>query len=278
MRDIIVIFHGDCPDGFSGGWAAWKRFGNRATYIAAKHHFPPVTNLKNKEIYFVDFIYPTEITKKLIKNNKRVVLIDHHISAKPIAKLIKEKLYRTTNSGAVLAWQYFHPGKKVPKMLLHVEDVDRWQFKLPHTREISAYINLFDYSFKNWSKIVTDIDNKKKLKEIISHGKWVLKYEDQWINKLINNAQLVKFCGYKTLIVNSPVLNSDIGNRLTKMLPPVGIVWSQKSDGKIAVSLRSSGRVDVSKLAAKFGGGGHKRAAGFAIDSKEKFPWKAIKS
>ena len=38
-----------------------------------------------------------------------------------------------------------------------------------------------------------------------------------------------------------------------------------KSDGSIKVSMRSGGRVDVSKVAIEFGGGGHPRAAGYTM-------------
>jgi phosphoesterase RecJ-like protein len=42
-------------------------------------------------------------------------------------------------------------------------------------------------------------------------------------------------------------------------------LMSEMKDGKIRVSLRSKSFVDVSKLAESFGGGGHRRAAGFRI-------------
>ena len=45
----------------------------------------------------------------------------------------------------------------------------------------------------------------------------------------------------------------------------------------ITVSLRSDGSVDVSKLAKKYGGGGHKAAAGFSFKVGRKAPWKKIK-
>ncbi len=38
-----------------------------------------------------------------------------------------------------------------------------------------------------------------------------------------------------------------------------------KSDGTSKVSMRSSGNIDVSKIAISFGGGGHERAAGYTI-------------
>jgi phosphoesterase RecJ-like protein len=45
----------------------------------------------------------------------------------------------------------------------------------------------------------------------------------------------------------------------------VGILFKEKGDGKVKVSLRSKYRVDVGELALAFGGGGHARAAGCTI-------------
>ena len=39
-------------------------------------------------------------------------------------------------------------------------------------------------------------------------------------------------------------------------------MFVELKDGRIRCSLRSRGAVDVSQIAAKFGGGGHKMAAG----------------
>lgn len=49
----------------------------------------------------------------------------------------------------------------------------------------------------------------------------------------------------------------------------VAILLRQEEDGRIKVSLRSKRYVDVSKIAMYFGGGGHKRAAGFTLDIKD---------
>ncbi len=45
----------------------------------------------------------------------------------------------------------------------------------------------------------------------------------------------------------------------------VAILLREEEDGKIKVSLRSKNYVDVSKIATVFGGGGHRRAAGFTL-------------
>ncbi|MFA5251800.1 MAG: bifunctional oligoribonuclease/PAP phosphatase NrnA [Phycisphaerae bacterium] len=55
----------------------------------------------------------------------------------------------------------------------------------------------------------------------------------------------------------------------------VAALFVEQADGQVKVSLRSRGAVDVCKIAAKFGGGGHKMAAGThlpgPIENAEKF-------
>ncbi|MDP3792698.1 MAG: DHHA1 domain-containing protein [bacterium] len=279
MKQIVILYHNDCTDGFSSAWAAWKKFGNKADYVGIDPGSKPTTRLKGKEIYMLDLIYPIQYLGKLIKENKKVIAIDHHISNQKAFNFISNGLFDLKHSGAVLSWKYFHPKTEVPKFLKYVEDVDLWKFKLPKTKEIISYLNLVEFSFKNWDKICKDIENRKKYSEYIKDGHLILKYEDIIINKIIDNkAELVKFFGYKTYAVNSPLFNSQIGNILSSKFPPIGIVWSQDNDGGVHVSLRSNGAVDVSKLAARFkGGGGHKKSAGFYVESCSKLPWKKLK-
>ena len=49
----------------------------------------------------------------------------------------------------------------------------------------------------------------------------------------------------------------------------VGVMLREEEDGRIKVSLRSKNYVDVSKIAKEFGGGGHKRAAGFVSNHRD---------
>jgi phosphoesterase RecJ-like protein len=48
----------------------------------------------------------------------------------------------------------------------------------------------------------------------------------------------------------------------------VGILVKEKQTGKFRISIRSSGRINVSDIAEKFGGGGHIQAAGCSIDGR----------
>src|SRR3989344_1363044 len=111
MKDIIIIYHADCPDGFSGAWAAYKRFGNEAEYIPVHHDDAPIQGLEHKEIYFIDFVYSEKEMIALASKNKRITAIDHHVTAEPVVKMTEKYSYSVDNSGAVLAWKYFHPDK-----------------------------------------------------------------------------------------------------------------------------------------------------------------------
>ncbi len=277
-KNIVVLYHNDCTDGFSAAWVAWKKFGQKADYIGIDPGTAPIVELKGKEVYMVDLIYPVQYLKKLIASNKKFVAIDHHISNQKAFELVPEGLFDLNHSGAVLAWMYFFPEIKIPKLLKHIEDMDLWRFKMPGTKEIISFLDAIDFDFKKWSKTIKNVEDKIKYNQYLKKGEFILKYQDQLIENIIaNHAMPVNFLGYKTYAVNSPVFNSQIANALHKKLPPIGIVWSQGNDGSIHVSLRSDGVVNVSKLAGKFrGGGGHRGSAGFSLPVDFPLPWKKL--
>ncbi len=276
-RPIVVLYHANCVDGFTAAYAAWKKFGAAAEYIPVQHQTPPPDGLAGKEIYTVDFTYKAPIMQKLMKENRRVTSIDHHVSSQKVTESTYKPLYALNHSGAVLAWNYFHPKKKTPFLSRYVEDMDLWKFKLPHTKEIIAYLDLFDFDFATWDQLMREFENPSKRKKMIRDGGLVLRHEDRLVARLAaNNAEYVRLAGRTMLSVNSPLFHSEVGAALLKKLPPMALIWSRKN-GMITVSLRSNGSVDVSKIAARFGGGGHKAAAGFAFPVTKKFPWKTLK-
>ncbi len=278
IKKIVILYHGNCSDGFGGAWAAYKKFGNKADYIAFSHLNEPKI-FENKEIYFIDFIYKSEsLIKKLLKTNERVTAIDHHITAKNLVALTQNYSYDINSSGAVLAWKYFHPQKPVPKLLKYIEDFDLWRFYLPYTKEVMTYLGSADFSFIKWNKLADDFEKAGARKKYIEKGGIAWQHEKKIMAEMAEeNKYLVKFNGHKVFAINAPHhFASYLGHSLVKEKPPLAIIWSQKGD-EIKVSLRSSGEVDVGLLAKKYGGGGHKSAAGFAVNGWKKIPWTPIK-
>lgn len=275
MKSIVVLYHRNCLDGFGGALAAYKKFGSRAEYISVDPEELPEEPIKGKRVFVIDtsFFYPD--LAHLEKENKSVVVIDHHISNKETLARFPQNVFDNNHSGSVLAWKYFHPGKKVPKLFLNLEDLDLWRWKLPHSREINSAVSVLDFSFKEWLPFMRKLETKEGEREVVAKGKIVNAYEERLIERLTKHPILVEFEGIRTYAANSSVLGSEVANVLLKELPPMAIVWKEKADG-INVSLRSDGSVDVSKLAAKYGGGGHERASGFHLSVGKKLPWKRV--
>lgn len=280
MKPIVVLYHAQCWDGFGAAWAAWRKLKNKADYIAVEHQTPPPKGLKNKIVYMVDFCYPEEVIKTIIKNNKKVIVIDHHAIRQKSICMAKEYVFDNNHSGSVLSWMYFFPKKKIPNLLKYVEDIDLWKFKLNHSKEIMLAVDLMPYEFKVWNKIAKDLERKKNAKKYLVKGSAIAKYVKNMTEEIANLADEVIFEGYRVLAVNGPrFLRSDLGHKLVEMGYPFGIVWYLKGN-EIHVSLRSRKDVDVSKIAQKYGGGGHKNASGFTfiIKPDNSFPWKIIKN
>lgn len=275
-KKIMVFYHDDL-DGFTGAWAAWKKMKDKAEYVMIKYDEDIsdwVLQLKDKEIYFIDCSLKIQEMLNLALKNK-VILIDHHISSEETANLLPGSVFDDKHSAAFLSWKYFQGGKKAPLIVLYVEDYDLWKFKLPNSKELTTILNLYSFNFKVWDKISKMFQDKTKRKELIKKGRAIVDYQKYLIGDLAGKGEEVIFEGYDSVAVNSPILSSEISNHIYTKTGKIGIIWSYKGKRKqkIGVSLRGGGEINLADVAKKYGGGGHKASAGFAIDGKINFPW-----
>jgi uncharacterized protein len=275
-QKIVVIFHGRCPDGFGSAWAAWKRFGAKAAYVPARDRNGPPAWVKKKIVYLIDYTYDEPIIKKMIKENIRVTAIDHHVSQERATKLTEDHRYDDQHSGAVLAWKYFHPGKKVPTLLRYIEDRDLWKWNVPHSREMLMLTDLAPMEFGAWSTLAKEFDDPKARAAHLKRGALLeLHYNSLW-EKLLPNAELVKFAGKNIYALNTPYyFVDDVGHALAMKTGTFSLLWAE-SGGRIRCSLRSAGKIDVAKIAKRYGGGGHKHSSGFSFPVGKKTPWKLL--
>ncbi|PIR97808.1 MAG: hypothetical protein COT89_02765 [Candidatus Colwellbacteria bacterium CG10_big_fil_rev_8_21_14_0_10_42_22] len=278
MKNIIVLYHDNCSDGFSGAWTTREKFGDEAEYIGVKYQTPPPEGLENKDVYIIDFSYPLEITKEIAQKAKSLTLIDHHATAQEILNIIPGSIYAKENSGCVLAWKHFFPKKPVPIFLQYVEDGDLWRFALPYSRDFYSLVLTLNFDFDEWGSMIQSFENKSKRKEHLSYGAHIREYQEKIIEDQLKDADEVIFEGYRSLAVNSSVFESQMGNTIVKRGYDIGIIWRYGEGNKVKVSLRAdqNSDIDVGKLAQKFGGGGHKAAAGFVLPPETEFPWKLI--
>ena len=148
----LVLYHGDCPDGFGAAYAAWRALGDAATYLPVRHGEPPPPEAEAgpERLYLLDFAYPRATTERLAARAGSARVLDHHATAAEDLAGLPFVTIDLDRSGAVLAWEHFHPGRPVPLLLRYVEDRDLWRWELPRSREVNAALALVPFDFAAW--------------------------------------------------------------------------------------------------------------------------------
>lgn len=266
MEKPLIIFHSSngkehCDDGFSAAWVMYRYFGYLADYVPGVHQQPP-PNVDGRTVYIVDFSYKRPLMEQILDQAREVILLDHHVSAKEDLSSLEsdkfEKVFNVNECGASLTWKYMYPQSPLPKFLEYIRDQDLFQHKLYQAKEFSLALRSYPKTFELWDEFFQDPYR------LTQEGIHILRYYNQRINDMVNNAMYQSIGGYVVPVVNAPwFMASDLGHKLSEH-NPFAAVYSITPKGYI-YSLRSRGQVDVSKIAAEYGGGGHPNASGFTI-------------
>jgi len=259
-----VIYHANCTDGFGAAYSAWKLLGNRTEYYACKHGTPP-PDVKDKNVVILDFSFDNPTIKKMIEDSNSLLVIDHHKSAMVELHDISNTHFDMTKSGAMLAWEWFHPGKDPPKFIRYIQDRDLWKWELDYSKEFSAAFDMVPFEFEEFEKFEDD----SVFDDAVKRGSYILAYSKTVIKKVCEKAVKRKYKGMKVMVVNSSHWMSEIGARLAPDCD-FAVIWYYDHEDRInKISLRAfHDAVDVSEIAKRFGGGGHKKASGFQISGE----------
>lgn len=292
----LVITHGDCFDGVTAAWAFKKLMGDAEFFYARYGDAPPDTAGRN--VWILDFSYKRDVMKQLILKSNSTVVLDHHKSAEADLDNILDEIridhninrgggdkivFDMERSGAGITWDYltmladvkrgFHKPSSRVWLIDYVEDRDLWRMKLPNSAEVSAVIASTKMTFDDWEEL-----SKQSLDVVVSQGKGILRYINEYGDKACAQARVESVCGYEVPAVNLPYMNcSDHVNKLLGLNPDAKFAagYFRRNDGKWQFSLRSREDFDVSTVAETFGGGGHHSAAGFLV---EQLPWEGKKA
>jgi len=260
-----VIYHANCTDGFGAAYSAWKLLGNRAEYHAC-HHGKPPPDVKDKVVAILDFSYKNDVIRQMAEDAKALIVIDHHKTAMVELHDFPNTIFDMSHSGTILAWKFFHPGKEAPKFLEYIEDRDLWTWQLPYSREFNAAFDMVPFEFEEFEKFEDD----SVFDDAVKRGSYILAYSKTVIKKICENATRKKLDGKDVLVVNSSHWVSEIGNKLGPDCD-FALIWYYNHNQKLTkVSLRAfHEHIDVSEVAKKFGGGGHKPSSGFVLSKDQ---------
>lgn len=261
-----VLYHKGCNDGFAAAYCAWTILGESAEYIGVSHGEEPPTIDEGDRVYVVDFSYPREVMLSIAKVAGELVVLDHHKTAAEALLGLSFARINQNKSGAVLAWEYWHPDKPIPTLIQYVQDRDLWKKELTHCDCVFVMLRSFKMDFQVWDVLAKlSFDDFLSLAKMI--GTPILEKRLQDVEAIAATYTWIEIGGYKIPAVHTskPSLASDIGHYLCKLFPEApfsGVCWQDK-DSNAKWSLRSVGEFDVAAIAQQFGGGGHKNAAGF---------------
>ena len=224
-----------------------------------------------KRVVVVDFSLPLEQMQKLAQG-RELIWIDHHISAiRALSEAAREwhGLQDTREAACVLSWQYFFPNQPVPHALVLIGDRDVWRWAETDTGPFDAGLQQEDPDPNNdklWLPLLAD--DPPTLQRLIERGTILRAAHLNDIRRQVAHfGYPVIFEGQRTLAINVRG-NGDLGEAMLALNFPVGYCYIEgMQNGKLMtfVSLFSS-EVDVSRIAQKFGGGGHPGAAGFSFE------------
>jgi len=252
-----VIYHANCDDGFGAAYSAWKRLGDKASYLPAQHGDPPPPLPDEAVLALVDFCYPRAIVEQLASRLRGLVILDHHVTAQADMQGLPYAVFDMEKSGAHLSWNFFHPQEPVPELIAYIEDKDLWLFHLDESKEVTAGLRSYPMDFSLWDSLTVT-----RLKQ---EGVALLRLQEQFVEAHCRRMRWENLGGYRVPIVNASDYRSEIANRLCSKYPevPFAAAYFDTQEGHRSWSLRSVGEFNVALLARRWGGGGHKNAAGF---------------
>jgi len=238
---------------------------------------------KNDIIIMSDFSFSDfEIMRFIQSNTEKFIWLDHHYTS--INNSLKNNfktdgLLNENKSGCSLTWEYFFTEREIPYSIFLLEKYDIGKFYFNND------VLPFEYGMRSkddsetdpnniefWTKIFED---KEFIQSIIEEGKICLKYQNKLNKRLSKNIFNTYLEGWKCAAINSPKMSSLFFDCLSnKEEYDIFANFSLNNEGWAISLYTEKDYINVGLIAEKFGGGGHKKAAGFNYPT---LPFKILK-
>jgi len=301
----LIITHKDCNDGFGAAWAAHTLLEQNGHQVDYLYMYPEskilnTGKIKGKrydKVFFFDICPRVDELDMIMASGAvggfPIEIHDHHksnLSAfaahylksnQPMPQYIHLDMNR---SGAMMAWERLRQEVQggedpfstypVPNLIKYVQDRDLWKWELKDSKAFNAALLGEERTFKTWNTLYFLTESEGGFRSFVRDGELLLrsmyKNMDFILRHKYSSPAVDYLLGDETMIVNSSMYHSELGEELSQNMP-IGLIWSVVEDDflKIKVSLRSNSKrpnsPDVADIAKRLGGGGHKHAAGFKV-------------
>lgn len=280
MNDTLVIYHKSDLDGISSREVAKLALSNRADYYGFEYgeDIPPLGSYKF--VYLIDISLPKPIMEKYAD---KLVWIDHHASA---IRSIPSSIGGLRIDGVAacrLAYQYFFGNRsatkqdyidrkvKEPLSITLLGEFDIWDKHDPRTDLFQLGMQGLDKP--DWGSLLQDLNpaTEAYINSILKDGKSIWNYLEV-INKQISNERGydVVFEGLSFRALNTARSNSiTFKDSLKDHHDGCASYYWNGNTKKWTFSFYGvphKPTLDLSLIAVKYGGGGHKQACGCTMD------------
>lgn len=285
----LCIYHSNCADGFGAAWVVRRFFKGDVDFVAAQYGQEP-PEVTDRDVIMVDFSYKRPVLDDMAKAAKSVLILDHHktaaedlaglhtaptagawmhaIAGGPLSVNVRVvSLFDMDRSGAGIAWDYFFPTERRPKLIDHIEDRDLWRFKLNGTRQIQSSVVSHPFDFEIWDHLIEQAENEHGRDKLFAEGNAIDRKLQQDIAAILAKPpRRMVLGGVDVPVVNAPAMwASDMAGKMAETEPFAAIYFDMPEGRVFSLRSRGGGGMDVSAIAKGYGGGGHKNAAGFQM-------------
>ena len=272
----LCIYHGDLDGHTSAAIIDKKYLINKFVVANYDTDFPFDRVKRNESVFIVDYsLKNKDDMNRLLNITKKVIWIDHHITA--IQKFDGFKYLEgirkdTYPAACMLCWQFCFPATPPPKFVSIVADYDVWKYEFGDlTRNVVTAAQEMENTHPRnsdfWYPVLEGDSNI--LTEMKINGEKIR------LVKSINRKSFVKSHAFRIEFEGMSVIacnKQDGGSLLFDGLDDIdkydammSFQYSGVSD-LWEVSLYSTNdEIDCGCVAKKYGGGGHRGAAGFSV-------------
>ncbi len=267
------FYHSSDLDGHCSGAIVKRRYPD-CDLIPVNYgdKFPWNDIAPGEEVIMVDFsLQPFDDMLRLAAL-AALTWIDHHISAireHEIHGLDATVVLDEARAGCELTWEHLKENRAMPRAVCLLGRYDVWDHSDKDTLPFQYGMRLEDTDPERqafWSGVFAKFSNK--FRDILTNGKVVLRYIER------ENEKYAKACAFATQLDG---LRCIAANRMLANSQTFDSVWDPNvydamlifgwRKDKWTVNLYSDKEdVDVSEVAKRYGGGGHREASGFSVD------------
>ena len=293
---MIQIFTHNDLDGYAAGYVILQALKDQESKVTHLNYDkePALEDIKSGDtVYITDYSLSNDQYRQILElvgDNGHLVWCDHHISAieryNKDEELCLEGIRSTKYCGALLTWCYFNDidteeienilsysdiCEKAPKWLLMVDAWDTWKLDSEYRRDAEllnlAVANILSDDIM--PDIISDLQNYIKI------GRYYEAYRNQWAKSFRDKYMFKKeidgsiFGIDRKITVASMNIGCANSTFFGDLIDSVDVCMTQCFNGKKwTVSLYSNKPdIDCAKAAMTFGGGGHKGAAGYTVET-----------